>query len=1295
LVQHSFVGSIVEVPASGPKSEPVALPGPLRAVSDMSSDGENLYVTEPFPAESARVDVYSASSGQFQLQFPREESLAAVGALGLAVGRVGGEVRLFAGADRSEGECLGVIAVFDTTGHLIATWDGADTPQGSFGCAGAVGVASDTSEGLTWASGDVYVADVPEGKVDVFKPLAGGGEEFVTQFEAAEGVPFQFSQGERAIGVDAQSGNVLVQDGAGTVDVFKPGAVPGQFERSEALSGGRITSTPFGPLGHVGALATDDSNGDIYILDSEAGATYQFSSAGAYLGRLIGTPQGPFQPVRGLAVSGASKHLYVATEDSETGDGRVDVFGAGRVVPDLTTGSASALAPDSATLGGAVNPDNAGEATCQFNWGTTSALGNVAACEASVPDGGSLVPVQASLAGLAPDTIYHFRLQAANGNGVNPGEEIGEQLADPTFTTLGPGIHATFVTNLTADAATLNTGVDPNNTAGSSYFEYGTDTSYKLHAPVPPGRSIGAGKGDVTVREHVQGLLASTIYHYRVVTLSEIEPGHIVTFHGPDHTFQTQPASLEGALPDKRAWQLVSPTAKQGALFKGIPFEGGVIQAAAAGDAITYLAVSPTEGSAAGASNQAQILSIARDQQFGLWESRDIAIPHREATDVTFARGQEYRMFSADLSQAVVQPAGFDFDSLISADASEQTAYRRTSYQGESKSLCSSDCFRPLVTAQGAAANVAPGLGFGDYEEGDVKAACSLVCGPFAVGGTSDLSSVAFVATPGLTSREGDEGGLYRWTDGHLELISVLPGGQPASAVSNPRLGYNNHDVRGAISTDATRMAWSEVGGHLYLRDTRLGATLQLDSAQGGTGSGPSAARFQYGNGDDSRIYFTDQQQLTADAGAKQGAPDLYECRVTVEGSQLKCALTDLTPLHEGASANVQGMVMGAGSDLSYVYFVAEGAFAPGAVHGSCAHGESDDSCNLYVEHDGGPPKLVAVLSAHDAPDWSGPSGLEELPALTSRVSPSGHWLAFMSQRQLSPYDNRDASSGQRDEEVYLYNTDTGRLDCASCAPDGAAPEGVPFAQISGRLVGGNETWRQISPEPTMAALIPGWTGYTETNATYQSRYLSDSGRLFFDSNDSLAAQDNNHTWDVYEHEPVGVGDCRTSSSSFSATSEGCIGLLSSGTSSEESAFMDASESGDDVFFLTSEKLVERDGDTSGDLYDAHVCTEVSPCLSSPSQSQPCVTGDSCKPAPSPQPDTSGSPPSSVFSGAGNLRPRGTPPSPSRSQLLKKALKTCRQKHIKRKRSACEKHARARYGPKRHAKKTAGRKGRR
>jgi len=235
---------------------------------------------------------------------------------------------------------------------------------------------------------------------------------------------------------------------------------------------------------------------------------------------------------------------------------------------------------------------------------------------------------------------------------------------------------------------------------------------------------------------------------------------------------------------------------------------------------------------------------------------------------------------------------------------------------------------------------------------------------------------------------------------------------------------------------------------------------------------------------------------------------------------------------------------------------------------------------------------------------------------------------------------------------------------CASCDPSGARPHGVEYG-VGGNgavpampLAGGNSVWEGTT---WLAANIPGWTPYRLSRTAYQSRYLSDTGRLFFNSFDALVPKDVNGTGDVYEYEPAGVGpagaQCGPGSADGSEAFEpqrepapsiidpaGCVALISSGESSRESAFLDASETGGDVFFLTSGKLVPQDFDNALDVYDAHECTTQSPCLPEPaSVPAPCNNEASCKPAPSPQPSVFGLLGSATFSGAGNVAPAPPP----------------------------------------------------
>ncbi len=168
-----------------------------------------------------------------------------------------------------------------------------------------------------------------------------------------------------------------------------------------------------------------------------------------------------------------------------------------------------------------------------------------------------------------------------------------------------------------------------------------------------------------------------------------------------------------------------------------------------------------------------------------------------------------------------------------------------------------------------------------------------------------------------------------------------------------------------------------------------------------------------------------------------------------------------------------------------------------------------------------GATSLVAVLAGDDWPVWSGQEAIFNLSykGQPSRVSPNGRYLAFMSDRPLTGYDNRDANSGKPDEQVFLFDALQGRLVCVSCNPTGARPTGVEYAKLNNGLAGGDQIWPE---EQSLAANIPAWTAFEGQHARYQSRYLSNSGRLFFNSSDALVAQDINNNEDVYQYEPAG-----------------------------------------------------------------------------------------------------------------------------------------------------------------------------
>jgi hypothetical protein len=1099
-------------------------------------------------------------------------------------------------------------------------------------------------------NGDVYVGG--DNRVQVFSP----GGVFVEQLALTTGPT-------RSIAVDASGDFYVVSESQPSLSEYGPS---GALLRT--LDGG----------GEPRAV-TLDAAGDVFVDDqtgsnppSERHHLLEYGPGGEELASFDpGT--GNIDGAKGIAFGESIDALYVPTTESPVVVRVVPVPPSG---PELVGGvSAIGVEPLAAALTAKVNPE--GNATSyRFEYGLTSSYGS----SASLPEGSLSAsfnnePVSVTIAKLVPGTTYHYRLVATDSKGHTT---VG---ADATFTTQPAVLIDEYASDVASTSATLGGELNPLGSQATYRIEYDTSEytpGGPAHGIILPESPLGSGSVEVPVSAHIDNLLPGTVYHYRIVA-HDTREGTSYSVEGPDQSFMTQTVGGGLILPDARQWEMVTPPDKQGTQVFAIgqySGEGAVIEASANGDSFTYVTSAPTELATHGYTNLQQALAVRGSAS---WDSRDIGIPHETETGNSVGEGEEYRFFSEDLSLAAIQPFG-QLTPSLSSEASEETAYLRTDYSnGNVAEPCESSCYRPLVTGEMGHANVPDGTVFGN--EGKCL---KIFCGPVFIDATSDLTHVILQSPVQLTSTLTNRAkSLYEWSAGKLALVSILP--PNGEAAKNPALGDGHGGSRRAISADGSRVVWSEESGHLYMRDMLREETIQLDLVQGGSGEGGVSPQFEIASRDGSRVFFTDSQHLTATSD-ESSESDLYECEIVTVADKLACRLSDLTP---GASADVQDAVLGASEDGSWIYFVANGVLAPGAIQGTCA--SESGLCNLYVHH-AGVTSLVAVLSDADQPDWR-----EQLPQMTARVSPDGQWLAFMSRRDLTGYDTRDAVSGTPDEEVYLYHAEadgSGRLVCASCDPSGARPNGLE-GPSNDQLTLGDRVWIG----KWVAANIPGYTPMAGGIADYQSRYLSDSGRLFFNSDDALVPGDVNGAEDVYQYEPPGIGDCRTGSAIFSERSEGCVGLISSGSSPEESGFLDASASGGDVFFLTTARLSGLDRDTALDVYDAHECASASPCFAVPSVSPPaCDTGDSCKAAPSPQPGIFGAPASATFTGSGNVLTSVSKPvvgskGLTRAQKLARALQACQKQRKGKRRSVCRRRARARYATKRSSRANAMKKG--
>jgi hypothetical protein len=819
---------------------------------------------------------------------------------------------------------------------------------------------------------------------------------------------------------------------------------------------------------------------------------------------------------------------------------------------------------------------------------------------------------------LLPDTSYPYCLIAEN--------ETGDRVVSaPVSFRTPPQAYATEVFTSTAK---LHAVVNPEGVSSSYALEYAL--AGEPLEPVPGG-SGGAGEGSepVSFEAQLEGLKPGKAYRYRLTVTNTASE----TFHSEEHTFTTPevptpPATgscpneqrraeqpFAQALPDCRAYEIVSPLNSEGQDATEERLVSGTARAAVSGEALTYVSAG-SFAEPAGAAIHSQMLS-RRQEAAGGWSTRSIE-PPTEAYYGTLFGGYQGAFFTPELtaglvsSQAVLAPgAPAGLHELYSAD------FASGSYTFLSKLPASEELYdHPYHTESQS--------------------------GVFPLGASEDLSHVVFLATPG-----SGQGRLHEWVDGRVFIVNVSNSEPPQvleGGVGHPGEGGIEADVWRAVSSDGSRVVFTH-NGQLFMRindeqpqSPMEGPTCKqpADACTIQISPGTAGAHYWGASTDDTKIFYTE--------GAEGG--DLYE--YTLPAGSVEGEAKALT-----TNGKLQGVVQ-VSEDGSYVYFIADRALAGNAVEGQP---------NLYVSHEAGVPTLIATLSPNDMPVWHVGPGFDE-----SAIAPDGTRLAFTSEQNLTAYDNQQAGHGDcetefgrfgetehgRCREVYLYDAHAGTLVCASCDTTGARP------------VGGAKL--------TSSVYAAGGEGTTGEN-NYEPRDLLAGGSLFFESSDALVPHAGNGRRNVYEYE------------------NGQLHALSNVAGKNSSFFVDASPSGQDVFFATADQLLPQDQSNNILVYDARTGGG----FAAPATTTSCQNGDSCKPPVSPQPAVTTPRGTATFNGLGNYA--APPPAPpkhktvaqERAEKLTTALKTCRKKHNKHKRQVCEKHAHKAYGANASTKRSAKR----
>jgi len=741
-----------------------------------------------------------------------------------------------------------------------------------------------------------------------------------------------------------------------------------------------------------------------------------------------------------------------------------------------------------------------------------------------------------------------------------------------------PEVVSESVANVTTTTATLHAQISPRGSLTRYVFQFISEAAYEANessdrfagaseAPLG-GAELGEGQRTLSAGVGLSGLAPDTAYRYRVVATSHCAPAEeakVCETAGADEAFRTYPAEAPG-LSDSRAWELVSPAQKNG---------GQVIPSA------------PNIASCGGGCKPGVV--AGRFPQQSAPDGESIAYM---GFPFSFTEGavnfNEYisRRTSSGwgtttLSPELMRPSGqgyVAFDAALNRGLLSQREVMLTSdAPGDYSNLYGQPTHNPAALS--VLLSTAPPNRLPDSGETGFNLSYA--------GASADLSRVFFEANDALTEAtpfapEAVDGGakknnLYEWSEEGLRLVNVAPGntatnpgavfgsGIELAAASDARANFSH-----AISADGSRAFWSSESGQVYLREN--GETTREISDHTG--------KFLTASADGSKLLLNDGRLFELDNG--EAMVDLTEGKGGFEG------------------------IAGQSEDLSHIYFVDIKVLdeTPND-HGDVAQEGKD---NLYAWQEG-TVRFVANLLPGDGVVGTGRGGIWSPSPVqrSAEASPNGRWLAFLSEGKPTHYDNTGACEFDNTQqkyvpsrscpEAYLYDSVTGKLRCTSCNPSGEAPLG-----------------------PTNLRLTYGAPGFLP-----QPRYLTDSGRLYFDTQDSLSVFDTNEgVEDVYQYEPEGVGSCKREG--------GCVSLISAGHEGVDSNFVTMDESGKNVFFTTRDELTLKDKDDLIDLYDAREGGGI-PAESEVARSE--CQGEACQPLYSAPNDPT--PGSSTFEGAGNV----------------------------------------------------------
>jgi hypothetical protein len=824
-------------------------------------------------------------------------------------------------------------------------------------------------------------------------------------------------------------------------------------------------------------VAVDHSTNHVFVTHGEFsdGHINEYDEEGVLIRTFGGDRPGLTGPMyRGIGVDQNTGHVYVTDVGASES---THVFGTPALVPKTVT-EIPDVKKTSAVLIGNVDPDGGPPVTsCYFQYGTRTdyTFGTVPCAPGATP--GEPIEAQtqvtAPVAGLTVGSTYHYRLVAANANGI-------EVSADRAFVANeAPTILNDRAVEVTSDAAQLRAEVNPNKVHTSYHFEYGEEDCSVSACTQGPQFSAGNSAINQLASGELTGLASGTTYHFRIVATNARG-----TTVGPDRTLTTFALTASGVDPcpnalvrkqtlasqllDCRAYELVSARNAGGYDVASdlTPGQAPLPAYPRAEDRLLYsLHHGVIPGIAGFPTNLGSDPYLAERGSDG-WETSYVGIP------------------------ASGTPSSSAFGSPLSGADDDLASF---AFGGES--LCD-PCFEdgeagiPLRTPAG---NLVQGMA------GSLNPTGFKPDGFLAKALSADSSTLIFGSTSQFEP-DGNSNGdvsIYKrdLKAGTTEVISKTPGGANLPCLGGAGTCHAPGDPHGIASLDvsedgsraivAQRVSTDSAGNHYFHPYMHLeGSPNTIDLAPGTT----TGVLYAGMSSDGGEVYFTSKDQLLG--SDTDSSADLYRADVGSTSATLELITTFNSDACDPVAAlgRENWNEVGASSTESCSALAVAGGGGVAAQGGAIyflspeqldgAEGTLN-APNLYRA--GSSIEFVATLEAGNPLVSHAVSDALERDTADFQLTPDGEFGIFSSKSSLTGFPN------QGHAQIYRHEASSGAVECVSCTPTGAAP----------------------AADAMLAS---------------QGLSITDDGRVFFTSRDQLVLQDTNQRKDAYEWSEGEVG---------------------------------------------------------------------------------------------------------------------------------------------------------------------------